>query len=144
MWPEIQKHASSFPNAVLSGRDADGYPASARTSVALNQERQTVLVQVPAEIAMQPGLASLLFHSHNEQLWDLKIHLLRGELVATTEGFEFRPTKLAPGQGTGLEVVRMIMNCRKAARTYLEKRGLGRPAVPWSHLKALKEQALKG
>jgi hypothetical protein len=146
MWSELMLILRSFSSAVLSARDADGYPASVRTAVSPDASRQVVAVRVPAYVELQPGPASLLLHSHNEQLWDFRSHTMRGALERDGDGWIFRPapTALRADSG-GLAVVRELLACRRAAKSYLRKRGLTRPTVPWGKLRALTaEQTRRG
>jgi hypothetical protein len=119
---------------VLTARDAAGYPVSVRTPVQVDDTRHELYVKVAPGAEPESGPASLLFHQHNEQLWDLQIVFVRGELTHTSDGWVFRPQPLAPPPNA----LRMILNCRKTARAYLRKRGLDRPSIPWERLKAIK------
>lgn len=142
MWAELTPFLGAFPSAVLSACDEAGYPASMRTPLVPDTARQLVGVEVPAHMELRPGPASLLLHSHNEQLWDLRILVVRGALERDGEGWVFRPTAIASGADTGaMAVLRMLRGCRKSARAYLEKRGLARPAVPWARLIAVKAES---
>jgi hypothetical protein len=141
MWDELKRQAGGFSRTVLNARDADGYPASVRTSFVFDDAERIVRVDVPAGVALQEGVASLLFHGHNEQLWDLRIASVRGELARVDDGWVLRPVKLVEDASGALAIVRMLRNCRKTAKTYLAKRGLARPAIPWAHLKELKGKA---
>ncbi|MBC8076893.1 MAG: hypothetical protein H7Y32_12515, partial [Chloroflexales bacterium] len=73
MWDELKQQGDRFTSAVLSARDADGYPASVRTTCTFDDGQRLVRVDVPADVALQAGPASLLFRSHDEQLWSLQI-----------------------------------------------------------------------
>ena len=142
MWPEITKQLTIFSSAVINGRDADGYPASARTTVSADAERQELLVQLAPELELQPGPASLLFHDHNEQLWNQRVFLVRGQLAHGDNGWVFRPLSIPAGMSANgpLAMVQAIMTCRKVATAYLRKRNLPRPAIPWAQLKAIKSR----
>jgi hypothetical protein len=141
VWDELKKKAAPFNSAVLSARDAEGYPASVRTAFAFDDAERALRVHPAADLALEPGPASLLFHSHDERLWGLQIVPVRGELALSAGGWVFRPRKFAADGTGGLAVLRMLLNCRKAAKAYLCKRGLARPAVPWARLKELKGEA---
>ncbi len=120
---------------MLTTRDATGYPVSVRTPCVIDDQRQAVGVTMPAAVDAQAGPASLLLHAHNEQLWDLHIMVVRGELVCSGNAWIFRPQPRTPDPSA----FRMILNCRKAANAYVRKRGLDRPAIPWDRLKAIKQ-----
>ncbi len=135
MWDKLKHQAGTFPSAVLTSRDADGYPVSVRTSFSTDDARHELRVTLPPTVDAQPGPASLLFHQHNEQLWNLRIVLVRGELANTGHGWVFRPQPLMPSPNA----LRMILHCRKTAQAYLRLRGLARPSIPWDRLKAIKQ-----
>lgn len=135
MWDKLKDQIGSFHSAVLTACDADGYPVSVRTPIRADDTRHELCVEVPAAVDMQPGPAALLFHEHNEQLWDLQMVVIRGALSETGGEWAFCPQPLAPEPNA----LRMILNSRKAAKAYLRKRGLARPSVPWDRLKAIKQ-----
>lgn len=140
MWAKLTPLFGAFPSAVLTAMDADSYPASVRTPLAPDELRQVVGLAGVEQLELRAGPASLLLHSHDERLWDLRIVLLRGALEHDGAGWIFRPLSIAAGADTsGLAVVRMLRNCRRAASAYLRKRGLARPVVPWAKLKAIKQ-----
>jgi hypothetical protein len=140
MWDKINQAIGSFTDPVLSAHDADGYPASLRTPVVPDAGQQVLNVQIATDLELQPGPASLLFHSHNEQLWDLRNVLVRGELAHTGSSWVFIPRQLAPARDAdgGLALLKIVLDLRKVAAAYLKKRGLARPQVPWDRLKAAK------
>jgi hypothetical protein len=135
MWDNVKHQVKSFASAVLIMRDATGYPVSVRTPCVIDDQRQELGVTVPATVDAHAGPASLLLHAHNEQLWDLRIVVVRGELVRNGDAWIFRPLPLTSDPSA----FRMILNCRKAAKAYVRKRGLDRPAIPWARLKAIKQ-----
>jgi len=135
MWDKLKHQINAFGSAVLSARDTDGYPVSVRTTLHADDARHELRVTLPPTVEAQPGPASLLLHRHNEQLWDLRIVVVRGELAHTGDQWVFCPQPLTPEPSA----FRMILNCRKAANAYLRKRGLARPPIPWDRLKAIKQ-----
>lgn len=135
MWDKLKQHVSTFGSAVLTARDADGYPVSVRTPLRVDDTRRELYVTVAPGVEPEPGPASLLFHHHNEQLWELQIVFVRGELAQTSGGWVFRPQPLSPSPNA----LRFILNCRKTARAYLRKRGWERPSIPWERLQAIKQ-----
>jgi hypothetical protein len=140
MWDKINQAIGSFTDPVLSAHDADGYPASLRTPVVPDAGQQVLNVQIATDLELQPGPASLLFHSHNEQLWDLRGFVAKGTLEASGEGLVFRPlTFTRTAGGPPLDTLKFIRACRRTAARYLARRGLARPAVPWDTIKAAKK-----
>lgn len=143
MWDEIEKYLPTFPSAVLNTLDAEGHPYSVRCRPRIERSERLLRLDLAAESALRPGPASLLCHSHDEQLWDLKLFLVRGKLECDESGWTFVPSRFIPGAGIGgpLSVVRAIVEMRRAAAAYLKKRGLARRRIPWGEIEAVKAQA---
>lgn len=140
MWSDIKQQVVQFKTAVINGRDGEGYPTSARTLVRVDEARQVFSVDVADELQMQPGPASLLLHTHDEQLWNQHVVRVRGELIAEEAGWTFRPSQftLLFGGSNPFYLIKAILDIRKTAKSYLRKRGLERPQIPWDKLKAVK------
>lgn len=138
MWDEVTKGLAQFPDAVLTGVDADGYPLSIRCQPQVDTPNQVLRVPMASDIDLQPGPASLLCHSHDENLWKLKAFLIRGQIEPVDGSWVFHPQKVIPGGGMGgpLGDLRTIVEARRTAKRYLTKRGLARPAIPWDKIKA--------
>lgn len=140
MWAEIVKYAPTFRDGVLSAPDHAGYPCSVRCRPGLDATAQVVRVTVPPGVALHPGPASLLCHSHDEQLWSLHSINVRGTLECDEQGWLLRPHQFIPGGGTGgiLSMLKLIRDLRRTAARYLQKRGLPPPPIPWSSLAEVK------
>jgi hypothetical protein len=79
MWGEIIEHLADFPSAVLTGVDAEGYPFSIRCRPEPDGDTQVMWIRLPANnTPIQPGPASLLYHKHDENLWNQKASLYVG------------------------------------------------------------------
>ena len=145
MWADLVKRLKSFPSAVLTGLDAEGYPFSFRCIPQPDPSKEVLLVQIPPQAAIQPGPAGLLCHSHDEQLWNLKGFGVHGTLAQRDDKWVFTPRRLMVGTGGGglLGYMRQIRNARRTAQQYLERRGLPRPKVDWDGMKALWAEAKK-
>jgi len=144
MWAEVQRHLPEFSSPVLTGVDGDGYPISIRCAPELDETQQVLRVSLPGWTGIRPGPASLLCHGHNQLLWDLHSFMVRGTLTPTGgESWLFRPTRFVPGIGSGglAGMVRFALAKRRAARRYLQRRGLARPRIDWMQLKALQARA---
>lgn len=138
MWAEIEKNLAAFESGVLNATDRQGYPYSVRCRPRQDRSAGVLRLDLPLGGDIQPGPASLLFHSHNEELWDLKVFLLRGTVEVAGGGRVFRPER--PVTGTGLRAaVRVLIGARKATTAYLKRRGLPRPRIPWDEIEAVKE-----
>ena len=99
MWNELVKHLADYTSAVLTGRDATGYPFSIRCKPEPDTGAQVLRVIVPEYADLRPGSAGLLCHKHDEQLWNLNSFIVRGSLERDTLGWLFRPQQFIPGAG---------------------------------------------
>ena len=90
--------------------------------------------------ADRAGPATLLCHSHDENLWNLKSFLVRGVLAKDDGGWSFEPGQFIPGAGIGglPAMLRFFIGSRRNAGRYLKKRGLARPRIPWDEINAAK------
>ena len=142
VWDDTVKAIGRFPSAVLTGTDPDGYPVSVRCQPV--PADGVLRVQRPAWLTVSPGPASLMSHSHDEQVWKLRGFLARG--VLETEGGEggglaFRPLRFTWTAGGGLRsTIKLFRGTRRAAAGYLQRRDMARPKVPWEIIKAAKER----
>jgi hypothetical protein len=143
MWAEIEKYLPLFESAVLNASDGEGYPYSVRCHPEPDRPAEVLRLDLAEDVSVGPGPASLLFHSHDENLWNQKIFLLRGRLEETDDGHVFRLEKFVPSMGIGgpLGMVRTVLGMRKATAGYLDRRNLVRPRIPWAEIEVLKEEA---
>lgn len=139
MWTEIMEHLPDFSSAVLTGVDAAGYPISVRCKPKVSSQSKVISVQVTEGTDIQAGPASLLFHQHDEQMWNIKSFLLRGDIEKESQGWIFHPQKFTPGWGIGglISMVRLIRTGRRTAKRYLKKRSLTHPTIQWDEIRAL-------
>ena len=141
MWAEITRHLYESESAVLSGLDEEGYPFSVRCRPYPDTSGAEVLkIWLPPGTPVRPGPASLLCHSHDENLWNLKSFLVRGALVKDAGGWSFEPGQFIPGMGIGglPAMIRFFISARRKASRYLEDRDLARPSIPWDEINAAK------
>ena len=143
MWDEIIEHLPDFPTAVITSVDNRGCPLSMRCRPWPDMEAQVVRFRLPSGTLIRLGLASLLCHKHDENLWNQKSFLVRGRITRGDEEWSFHPQQFIPGAGIGaaLGVVRFVIRSRRKAKRYLQRRGLARPRIPWENIKAIKAQA---
>jgi hypothetical protein len=144
MWAEIVNKAATFQSGVISGIDAQGYPCSIRCLPIPDHSAQVLRFSVSAGIEVRPGQASLLCHSHNDELWDLKSLNVRGTLERDAQGWFLRPVAIIPEMaGTSpISMIRAVVQLRRTAANYLKKRNLTAPSIPWKELEAAKEAAI--
>lgn len=147
MWAEIVAELRHFDSAVLTARDADGYPLSVRCHPLPDPANQTFRVRVGPGLTPRPGPAGLLCHRHDERLWNQRAFLVRGTLAEAADGsaYVFRPTAFVPGAGLGglRGFVRFIREARRATDRYLAARHLARPRIPWADVNAIKAQVVR-
>lgn len=133
MWTELTQAMASFPDAVLTGVDAQGFPSSVRCRPRPDPALRAVHIDRAPGVVLCDGPASLLCHSHDRNLWRLRSLLIRGELTATGTDWIFHPVALVPGTGLAGPIgdVRSFLAARQRAGRYLARRRLPRPKVPW-------------
>ncbi len=143
MRDRIVRSLAAFPDAVLTGRDAGGFPFSLRCIPRPDPEQLLLQLDMPPWADILSGPASLLCHRHDEKLWQLKNFVILGRLEGRNQSWVFHPTRFIPGNGFGglLGDIRLIFKARRTARRYLERRGLPRPEVPWSAIHDLQAEA---
>ncbi|OLT16439.1 hypothetical protein BJF78_14255 [Pseudonocardia sp. CNS-139] len=129
---------AGYPTVVLGTRDDDGAPRLRRVRVADHEGLDLVLDLAGEQVA--PGPASLLGHSHDENLWSLRNAVLLGGLDHSGGRWLFRPTRVAGGAESGSPVaqVRALRAWRRSAAAYLARRGLSRPRVAWAEFEEIK------
>jgi hypothetical protein len=128
---------------VLTGLDSAGYPFSIRCRPQVDDALTALRLSVPAGLDLQAGPASILCHSHNLFLWNLRSFLVRGSLEMVDGSWLFRPSRFVPGIGVGglAGMIRFSVDKRRAAERYLLERGLKRPTVPWGELRRIQAYA---
>jgi hypothetical protein len=143
MWDEILRALERYDNAVLTGFDEDGFPFSVRCVPSAQPQEHRIGVEVPQQSGIQPGRASLLMHSHNEELWDLTSVLIRGTLVHSRSGWYLAPASVQgnPEVAGMVEQFKSLFRMRKTAGRYLERRNIDRPKVPWTDIQRLQREA---
>lgn len=151
MWDELSRHLVGFDTAVLNGPDSEGYPYSVRCRPTADPSSRVLRLDLGAAgTALRPGPASLLYHEHDEELWNQKAFLVRGRLdrgvAGDPGGWAFVPERFVPGIGIGgtRGMARFLIGARRSAAAYLRKRGLARPRVPWDEIDAIKGQEETG
>lgn len=138
MWAEILQRLPEYKNAVISSVNAEGYPSSVRCKPEPDSDMEILKVKIPCDVHIQPGPASLLCHKHDEGFWNQHSFIVWGRLEQKDGDWIFHPLRFTPGASPDmLNLVRFVMAARHAAKQYLEKRGLPRPAIPWNEIKAL-------
>ena len=129
------KELKHYRDAVLSFVDAQGRPTSTRLRPAPLPDGR---LSLPAVEGLRAGTASLLGHSHDEQLWSLRSFVSVGAVAPDQDGWAFAPERYLPGASPDPRaLLRTIRAGRRTAARYLDARGLPRPVVDWDAFKAL-------
>ena len=143
MWTEIIKHMPEFHSAVLTAIDAAGSPFSLRCHPRPDPAIQALRFDIWPGLKLQTGKACLLFHKHDERLWNLKSFVVRGSIIQDESGWLLQPERFIPGIGIGgiRNYLSFVVNGRKHTTRYLKRRGLKRPKIAWNELAVLMERA---
>ena len=141
MWNEIVKNLPDFQSAVLIGVEASGYPFSIRCKPEMDAKLRLLRVDLPDYVKIQSGPASLLCHTHDEKIWNLKSFIVRGSLERRDGEWLFRPKKFVSGvEGGVIGNLKFVRNGRRTAKNYLKKRHLERPVIPWEKINKIWEE----
>jgi hypothetical protein len=145
VWTDLVRVASRFSSAVLTFRDAEGYPFSVRCHPQADDATESFQLEIPVNVPVCAGPASLLWHLHDERLWNQVSYSTRGQLEQVGTYWRYTPTRYTPGVGIGgvTAFVRFVFGARRTAAGYLTRRGLARPRVPWQQIDAIKSRALR-
>ncbi len=144
MWDELLKQLRRYESAVITGLGDDGYPFSWRCTPHPDQMQKVLRIDVPPGAPVTPGPAGLLCHRHDERMWNQRSFLVRGRL-SSAGGWAFVPERLIPGEGARglLGTLSILRKARRAAREYLQRRGIPPPPIPWAAINEDKAQLLR-
>jgi hypothetical protein len=138
VWEAVVAALGEFDMLVLTGRDPAGFPISLRCHPEPDHTARVLRVSLPAWFDVQAGPASLMGHSHNDQLWKLRSFLARGTLQMEADGVVFHAASWIGTPTSARAMLRQLLRPRRAAAGYLRRRGLTRPTVPWATITAAK------
>jgi hypothetical protein len=145
VWAEAAKWLAKFPEAVVTAVDAEGYPVSIReTAPRYNAETGQMSIAWPDGVAVAEGPATVVCHSHDEKVWNIKAMQIKGRLERRTADWVFTSTAFTPPSGMLITFWRLSKNGRAAAKRYLDKRGLPPPVVNWGAIDELWRRARAG
>jgi hypothetical protein len=134
-YAQAARRMPDFGGAVLCGYDEDGRPAMRRVHVSAADGRF-----IPDE-SLCRGRASLLWHSHDDELDSLRAFVVTGDLsgdgVLTPDRYISTADRMGP-----IAMVRTIRRLRATAARYLNRRGLRRPSIPWREYADLEAERL--
>jgi hypothetical protein len=116
--PRIVELGTRYRTAVLSIVSPDGFPFAVRVPVRVDAAARTIRIEGElAGVPLQPGLACLTAHVHDEQFSWQKNFQVRGDLVSAEGAWALLPHKLVGGfelHGSRLTMLRE--NAAKARR----------------------------
>jgi hypothetical protein len=114
----IHELGATYPTAVLSLVCPDGFPFAVRVPVRVDPADRSIQIQgAPVGIPLQPGLACLTAHAHNERFTWQRNFQLRGDLVRSEDGWALRPHRLVGGfEAPAGRIAVLRANARKVRR----------------------------
>jgi hypothetical protein len=96
--PRLHELGTRYPSAVLSIVSPDGFPFSVRLPVRVDEASRWIRIEgEPAGCPLQPGLACLTAHEHEERFTWQHNFQVRGDLVSIDGGWVLIPHKLIGG-----------------------------------------------
>ena len=133
---DLERVVTRFPDAVLSGMDGGGWPASVRCRPRYDRAQAVLRCDRAPGVEIVEGrarLRAILDHPVDERSF-----LVQGELVADGAEWVVTPTRVraGPGMSGPLGDVAVFGTARRRAGRYLAARGLARPRVPWDRLRS--------
>ncbi len=147
MWNEqLGNLINTYPTAILSIVQSDGYPVSIRCQVRVDPQHQRIFIDHPPLLAIAwQGSASLLFHQHDEHLERLRQLLLLGMLESTEGRLIFSVEKFVTANGRSdsdqmphasspLHMLKFFFTGWRQARAYIARRGKPWPAIPYEEI----------
>lgn len=136
----LRKRTGRFSSAVLTWIDEHGFPFSVRCRPVIDSSG--VRIDLSDSIAAEPGRAGLLYHSHNDRLWRLRMLLVVGLLEREGRAWVFHPQKIITGVAgvNKFHMLRSLVNARRAVSRYLRQRQMPRPEIDWKRIRELQRE----
>lgn len=150
MWNKtLGSFLATYPHAVLSTADDNGYPASVRCHIEVDVAQQTVIIAHPPTQAQSwRGQAGLLFHEHDAHLESLRQLLLLGTLAENAGTLLFQVERFVTANGRAdsdqmphasspFHMLKFFWGGWRNAQKYLAKRGAPWPPIPYDEIARL-------
>jgi hypothetical protein len=126
----MEELGERYDRAVLSLIAPDGFPFSVRLPVKLDAERQVVRLDAePVGVPLQPGLACVTAHEHDDEFTWQRNFQVRGDLVRDESGWHVVPHKLVGGMEAPPSALKRLRDnagkanrFRRRAKTELDRR----------------------
>ena len=114
----IEELGTRHPSGVLSIVCPDGFPFSVRVPVRVDSAARVIRIEgAPSGIPLQPGLACLTAHAHNDEFTWQQNFQVRGDLVPEGDAWTLVPRKLVGGFEAPSSRLKMLRaNAGKARR----------------------------
>jgi hypothetical protein len=143
---QVAARLPDYRSGVLAAFDDAGRPTLLRVRPTVDGAGSAVVMQVPDDVDLRPGPASMLCHSHDDQVSAQNSFVVAGTLQRRDDRWALSTDRFIPGPGTGgpLAVLKAVRQLRSTAARYLQRRGLERPAVEWAAIDALWRKAESG
>ena len=116
--PRVEELGTTYPTAVLSIVCPDGFPFSVRVPVQADAAARLIRIAgAPSGVPLQPGLACVTAHLHNDQFTWQQNFQVRGDLVPGDDGWVLVPRKLVGGfEAPKSRLAMLRQNASKARR----------------------------
>jgi hypothetical protein len=129
--PRIAELGTHYPTAVLSIVCPDGFPFAIRIPVRVDPAERWIRIEgEPAGVPLQPGLACLTAHAHEERFSWQRNFQVRGDLLQRDDGWVLVPRKVVGGFEAPASRIGMVRanaakawRFRKTAKRELARRG---------------------
>lgn len=125
-------------SAVLTVVDGAGYPVSFRCHPEPAADPAVLEISRPSWLAIGPGRACLMAHSHDEGMWNMRGILAKGDVAVAGDRLRFTPDAfrwLADTGGGTFPVLRraaaVVLRTRRDAAAYLRRTNQREREVPW-------------
>jgi hypothetical protein len=140
---QVATRLPDYRSGVLAAFDDAGTPTLLRVLPSGHRSGGVLLLDVPGDVDLRPGPASLLCHKHDDELASQNSFVVTGTLQQRGDRWALSTDRFIPGPGTGgpLAVVKAVRGMRSTAVGYLDRRGLDRPGVKWAAIDALSRAA---
>jgi hypothetical protein len=142
MQADAARITKRFDSAVLTWVGDDGYPFSIRCHPSW-ESRNEARLELPLGFDRAEGRASLLYHSHDHQLWKLRMLLAIGERRKANGIHRFKLIRIRTGVAgvTKFHWLQALIKSRRRTSRYLQDRAMSRPSIDWERIKQLKREA---
>ena len=110
---------NAYDTSVLSLVCPDGFPFSVRVPIDIDRSRRRLLLtETPVGVPLQPGLACVTAHDHDDRFTWQRNFQVRGDLVEEDDGWAIVPRRLVGGfeLPPGGVIGRTQLNFRKIRR----------------------------